>query len=374
MKFWKNNKVLILTALCYWVITGLLPYLILRADFQERADCIAQKYQDLFLFPLILGGILPFFLIPAVKIVFRERKPVNEQIFDLYGNRFKFIIGLAIVSIIVVVTDRNNDYTVWEVKKGVQDSTFLMPSQLLEESELLQLTAQQTLAFNELSKRTLYEHFENPKETFKLLIDFDAAEQKRLSNSIGNFFHKKINSLLDKTANYSRTRYIYMLSLFIQSFAFFAVFITSGLVFILIPKLEGEEKEELLSVLKNCVISLLIIVLWVVKLGANQYQKAIIYNNIEELGAVVFFNTRNVIIGSLLLIITFFLAGAFWVRFRKKIEAIVTLVTSISIPTITFTIPKESQVALISDPELIWYFLGMIILISMVFLPKRSRS
>lgn len=324
--------VLVIT-LFYWIITGFLPRFFLNIEFKEYFDLIAKRYHNLFIFPFVMGWIIPILIYPAIVLVWKN--------IDLI-QKIYVLLPLLIVMIWGTILNDSDDYTIWEIKSEFLESTFISKSDLRSRLDNQDLINCDYKISSSLDTIKLINHFKNPTATYSLLmIKGDSLVCKNIQIEIGNAFHDKIEEILEKKENFSLTRYAYSISLALHIFTFLSVFLLTGIVFRKIDIEKSEiKKKGYIKAINRIAISLVVIIIWVFARMGNQMHKKEIYSHEIEI-------TQEIInLGIILLffLISFFIVGIIWYKLKDLIKTFTSFLSLAGLSKISFDIFNDPDI------------------------------
>ena len=355
----------LLTTVIYWIITGFIPYKILYWEFPESyADVISYKYHNLFVFPLIMGWLLPLLVYPAMLFAWKKM-----------GWEEKIILFAALAFVVIGGTLKNDsdDYTVWEIKPDSLSSSFVSKAMLLD---TLQDHAIHPDSINQsIDSQSLIDHFKEPDQTFGLInYKEDSTKYNKVAQAIGTSFDNKIRGIQKKWSNRSYTRYTYTISVLIHLVAFISVYLISGFLFRrIVFETSEEEKKEYLNSTLRIALGLIVIIIWVYSRMGNQFFKQEIYGEVYDL----FQESINLGIIALLFLMAIFIVGTLWLQIRATLMAIITLLSSLGLGTLSygaFTNPETIN-NVMQQRDILTIGTFVVVLIGAIFtLPKPKKK
>ena len=277
--------------LSYLFFCGILPLLMLQYDFgfttfdnNDFAFVAIKVYATVFLFGIIAGFLLPYFLYPPIILLLKNRG--KKKMLAVVTTSFLIALSVSVLDFYF------GNQALWETKKSVHNRKIHMP-----------ITGEM---------KTLEEFFIQPSDSL--------AKQG---------FEKEINRVtksLDYTL-WSNSRVVYFFNLLIQSFTMFLFLFVSTIFF--------ARKSQLIELnhYKESVINLictgLIIFTWYVLKLACDYEKTALYPNLD-------LEISNFIIPSLLTIGLLFSALSYYLKFHELLKPLITVLPALGISGFSF--------------------------------------
>jgi hypothetical protein len=99
-----TGKWAFLTPLCWWVVAGLVPTSVMVLEHGTDGIFLAKLWPHFFLFPLLIGFVIPLCLTPPVAYLVRKRR-----------LRVGWLVGLVAAALYITYSDvRSGDPALWE--------------------------------------------------------------------------------------------------------------------------------------------------------------------------------------------------------------------------------------------------------------------